>query len=310
MRAYCSGGRMESGLLETDDLVVQRLRAIAQDSPDLREAALFYQAILPVLREADIGAVPVRLTRDQVRKKIETGLPLLQGLDLEVDVQKVFDLMVELTVALEEGGEKVDLRKERQRDGEADYCASLSEAARRFRIALERNKLGVDVLLSRDTNSIRSHDPGFAPSFLNIFVQNALKPAYRAWCRQLIPLMEGLEWQWDFCFVCGAVPALGELQGNEQAKHLRCGQCGADWTFRRLRCIYCGNEDHRTLGYLYVEGGRKEIRVEVCDRCRGYLKVIAAFSPTPSELLSVEDFATLHMDYAAQARGYWRIPKH
>jgi hypothetical protein len=40
---------------------------------------------------------------------------------------------------------------------------------------------------------------------------------------------------------------------------------------------------------------------------QGYLKVIAAFTPTPPEMLPVEDFATLHLDYIAQKRDYRRV---
>ena len=45
----------------------------------------------------------------------------------------------------------------------------------------------------------------------------------------------------------------------------------------------------------------------MCDECGGYLKVSAAFSPTPVELLPVEDLATVHLDYIAQERGYARV---
>jgi FdhE protein len=48
------------------------------------------------------------------------------------------------------------------------------------------------------------------------------------------------------------------------------------------------------------------MRVEVCDSCSGYLKVIATFDPTPPEMLAVADLATLHLDYIAQERGYVR----
>jgi hypothetical protein len=64
--------------------------------------------------------------------------------------------------------------------------------------------------------------------------------------------------------------------------------CGADWQFPRLQCMFCGNENHKTLSDLYPESQRDQMRVETCDNCHGYLKVIAAFSPTPVELLAVE----------------------
>ena len=126
-----------------------------------------------------------------------------------------------------------------------------------------------------------------------ILAQNALKPALRAWHKQLTPLADGFPWQKGICFVCGAAATLGELQENDQVKHLRCGQCGADWQFPRLQCMYCGNEDHQTLKHLYTESHRETMRVEVCDKCHGYLKVITSFAPTSPEMLTVEDLATL-----------------
>jgi formate dehydrogenase maturation protein FdhE len=48
------------------------------------------------------------------------------------------------------------------------------------------------------------------------------------------------------------------------------------------------------------------MRVEACDNCRGYIKVIASFSPTPFEELVVADLETFHHDHAAQGLGYSR----
>jgi FdhE protein len=140
--------------------------------------------------------------------------------------------------------------------------------------------------------------------------QNALKPALCAWCRQLTPLSGGIPWHKGTCCVCGAAATLGELQENDQVKHLRCGSCGADWQFRRLQCMYCGNEDHKTQHYLHAESHRERMRVKVCDACKGYLKVIAAFTPRPPEMLPAEDLATLHLDYIAQKHGYMRGAVH
>jgi FdhE protein len=106
--------------------------------------------------------------------------------------------------------------------------------------------------------------------------------------------------------MCGAAATLAELQENDQVKHLRCGSCGADWEVRRLQCIYCGNEDHRTLPHLFEEKDLERIQLEACDKCKGYLKVIASFRPALVEMLAVEDLATLHLDYIATARGYTR----
>jgi FdhE protein len=153
----------------------------------------------------------------------------------------------------------------------------------------------------------RAEEQALDPHLLWTLAQSALKPILRAWCDELAPLVHtGGEWEKACCFICGAPASLGELQGNEQAKHLRCGQCGADWLIRRLKCIYCGTEDPSLLGILYPEGRRENVRVEVCDKCHGYLKVVARFAPASPEELAVEDLSTLYLDCLAQGRGYRR----
>ena len=67
-----------------------------------------------------------------------------------------------------------------------------------------------------------------------------------------------------------------------------------------------GNTDHRTPTYVYNEEKRRGLHLETCDQCRGYVKVVSSFSPTPPEMLAVEDLATIHLDYIAQEKGYSR----
>ncbi len=78
----------------------QRLRALAQDSPDLEDAARVYEAILPLLWDADLHATPVPITPDEARAKMEQGLPLLHDLDLELDGEAAYELMLNLARAV------------------------------------------------------------------------------------------------------------------------------------------------------------------------------------------------------------------
>jgi FdhE protein len=131
-------------------------------------------------------------------------------------------------------------------------------------------------------------------------------------------------WDRGFCPVCGAWPALAELVGAEKRRVLRCGRCGSWWSWLVLLCPYCGNDDHRTLGTLTaprerpgaLEGGsagageagpgRTKDRVDVCERCHGYLKSVATFHSVPTPQLAAEDVATVHLDVGARERGYTR----
>jgi FdhE protein len=279
------------------DLIVRRLREVAQDSPELEDAARLYSVMLPLLGIADLHAGAVSLTPEAAREKMEQGLPLLCDLALDFDKQAVSELMMQLAAALEDAGGNEPSR---------------SAAARCIREAFENGAVDMDDLLphiaegENDAFCAAAERLDLEPGLLRVLAQNSLRPALQAWSRQVSPMAAGIPWQRNYCFVCGAGALLAELQDDNQVKHLRCGQCGADWRVRRLQCMHCGNENHRTLGYLYAEGRQARMRVEVCEECKGYIKVIAAFTPTPPELLPVEDLATMHLDFAAEERGYSR----
>jgi formate dehydrogenase accessory protein FdhE len=277
------------------DPLVQHLRALVQQSPDLKDAASRYEKILPLLRDADLRAATVSISPEQAHAKLVVGLPLLYDVELELDYAEAHMLMLRLANALEK------------------VSGNGRDACRRIREALEEGRLEVGTLLS----CIAAGDQGTVASaaqclkldagFVWTLAQNAFKPALHSWCRQLAPLLEGITWNKGYCPVCGSIPILGELQDNHLSKHLRCGQCSADWPFHRLQCLYCGNEDHHTLGYLYEEPRHEKMMVEVCNQCRGYLKVIVSFTPIPPQLLPVEDLATLRLDYIAEKHGYARV---
>jgi FdhE protein len=217
---------------------------------------------------------------------------LLKRVALVFDHGGARDLMLELARNLEEAG-----------------LVAMSP----IRSALEEGRLVPEELLGHVSGgdypslAARAEEQALDPPLLWTLAQSALKPTLRAWCGELAPLVHTAgEWEKACCFICGAPASLGELQGNGQARHLRCGQCGADWLIRRLQCVYCGNEDTSRLGILFPEGRRGNVRVDVCDKCHGYLKVVTRFAPGTPEELAVEDLSTLFLDCLAQERGYRR----
>jgi FdhE protein len=278
------------------DPIIRLLSVLVQDFPDLQGAARLYEIILPLLRDAGLNVAPVALTPDQARVKMARGLPLLHDVELELDNAAAGELTLRLAFALENASE----------NNRSLYCL--------IRLALEENRLDMSELLpfvtanEREVFALAVQSLQLDAGLLWTLAQNVLKPAWRAWCRQLTPLVDVTQWNKGFCFICGAGPILGELQENNLVKHLRCGQCGAAWPFRRLQCLYCGNEDHHTLGFLYAEPEQEKMRLEICEKCHGYLKIIVSFAPALPEMLAVSDLATLHLDYMAQEQGYTRPP--
>jgi FdhE protein len=124
----------------------------------------------------------------------------------------------------------------------------------------------------------------------------------------LAPLRQGSNWPYGYCPTCGGWPLLGEFRGLEQTRVLRCGLCAAEWEFPRLLCPFCGERDHRALGYLSVEGEESRWRAAVCDSCRGYVKMVTTLTPLSAPALLVANVATLHLDFAAAERGYSSPP--
>lgn len=300
---------MPAKSIDAGDQIVHRLRALVKESPYLKNAALLYEAILPVLSDADLHVGALSLTPEQVREKMEKGLPLLDGLDLELDIEALRDLMHKLARSIE----NINIQNRTRTFWLPWKQASdvSSTAVHRLLQALEENRLDLSALLPHIAANNRNRidevagSLGLDPGLVTVLAQNALKPVLHALRKQLAPLAQGISWDRGDCYVCGAVATLGELQENDQIKHLRCGSCGADWRFRKLKCMYCGNEDHNTLRSLFAER-RERMQVEACDLCRGYLKIISSFFPTQPEQLAIEDLATLHLDYIAQEKGYSR----
>jgi formate dehydrogenase maturation protein FdhE len=308
----------------TQDPVVQRLNALAQATPELRDAAEIYAAILPLLRDRPALAMPVAMTPAEARLKMQRGSFLLEAEELAFDEWNARELLIQLARGLEAVPEldenedhwlwvRVDRRKKPRSQGPLagnDGEMMRATSARQIRLLLERGELEAGVLLARVAAGDRAfiialaEDMDLDAGILWALSRYALLPALHAWRSQLAPLVEGAEWEKEFCFVCGADASFGELRGDEQAKHLRCCRCGADWSMRRSVCVHCGNKDPRTLSELYPDGKGEQYRVEVCDNCKGHLKVITSSDPTPPEQLIYQDWSTLHLDMIAQQHGY------
>lgn len=275
-----------------DDLLLQRLNEIASQSPPLAHVARLYGAVLPLLREGP-SAIPVSLSQDAAREKLEKGLHLLHNLDVELDIPPISGLLVRLAAAVEMAGEEVD----------ANRLQAWIRDHEEYFVNVMQNVLVTDGRPPADA----VEQLGMDAAVFRTLAQSALKPTLRAWRLQLAPLAAGITWNRGSCFVCGSSPVFGELQGNAQALHLRCGSCGADWEHPRLACVFCGNDDHRTRNCLFRAGEHRNAHVEACDRCKRYLKIIPAFSPTPVDMLPVEDLATLDLDHIAMERGYTKL---
>ena len=127
-------------------------------------------------------------------------------------------------------------------------------------------------------------------------------------CRRAWTASAPVTWPHGYCPTCGAWPTLAEIRGLEGGRHLRCRRCGGDWVTEWLRCPFCGERDHAQLGSLVSAGRLERDKIEVCDRCHGYIKTTMTFAPIPPEQIVLQDLDTVVLDVAAVERGY-RLPQ-
>lgn len=277
---------------ERIDMLKDRLTALAGNSPSLAKAAGLYRVLLPQIEEADLHPASPAIGRQQALERIAAGVPLLHAALPSFDTSAARGLMIRLARSLEQEGVP----------GALSVRESLERGLPDLPAMLRRAVSGEDPF-----EESPARGPDLKADLLHALAIHALKPALRAWRRELsVHNEECRQWESGNCFVCGTPAAFGELRGNAQSLYLRCGVCGADWPCPRIRCVFCANDDADTLGFLYPDPGFDRTRVVVCERCKGYLKVIVAYEPTPVELLPVEDLATVDLDLAARERGYVR----
>ena len=164
----------------------------------------------------------------------------------------------------------------------------------------------LDAALNANTEAIAraAAEDELDPTAFAQLLELALQPTLFAAAARCAALTDLDRWDRGYCSVCAAWPALAELVGAEKRRVLRCGRCGTGWSWLVLLCPYCGNDDHRTLGTLRSEDSRD--RVDVCERCRGYVKAVATISSVPAVRLAAEDAATVHLDVGAREAGYTR----
>lgn len=114
------------------------------------------------------------------------------------------------------------------------------------------------------------------------------------------------DWQESFCPVCGAIPELARLTEKRGERRLWCWVCSAEWQYNRFYCPHCGEEKADGQRYFTVE--ESAYRVDVCDSCDGYLKVIdeEKVSEKHHDSLSwmINDIGTQHLDRLARQEGY------
>lgn len=109
------------------------------------------------------------------------------------------------------------------------------------------------------------------------------------------------------CPLCISRPQLAVLrpEGDGAKRSLVCSFCLTEWSFRRVVCPACGEQDKDKLPRYSAEDF-PHVRVEACDTCKMYLKSVD-LTVNGLAVPIVDEIAAAPLDLWAGDHGYSKI---
>lgn len=280
-----------SGSEEFYDQALQRVAGLKETRAELAQVLEYEQTVLEAQRNArrafnvDLG----RLDADLCRKRNSNGQPALNPEEVIVDWGLFDDVLGRIIEVARRYGEDLE---------GVDSIPLSSDGYEAWHEGLVAGFLREEALLSHAAERAGVSLGAFA--FLS---HQALVPFVEAYAEALSERYDTADWAHGRCPVCGAHPLMGWLEEETGGRQLHCCLCRMDWSFKRIGCPFCGNEDQQTLKFFYDE--KDDIhRVEVCDKCKAYIKTTDTRKGGGCLVVPVEDLITLHLDLVARDEGY------
>ncbi|MDI6741546.1 MAG: formate dehydrogenase accessory protein FdhE [Smithella sp.] len=278
------------------------LRKSLQTIEDYKTANPHYTEILDImadiliLREEYCNQMesPIfSVDENLIPQKMHGGLPLLDLTDKKYDLtrpQKYFDSLISIT----------EKRMPEASQNIKDIIQNATfEWEKIIRASFDRK---TDDAAAQETKENRDGEENI--DLIDLFLEESLRPELEFIAKKYEEKVAKSGWTEGYCPICGKEPKIGEIRREEDGKrYLFCHQCGCKWYFNRIKCPFCGNDEQHSLAYFEVEGDER-YRVDVCNKCRRYIKTVELPKSSEEPNMDVEDIATLHLDMIAYDEGY------
>ena len=224
-----------------------------------------------------------------IAAKMAGGLPLVDFSSIKCDLSEpkaYFLALLEIAEKRAPGDTREMARK--IKDGEVGFSDLIRES--------------FNPLLS-EAEAVAEEDEESSFDLIELFIEESVRPALERVVQIHGDAVRRLQWSEGYCPICGREPKIGEIKDDEGTRYLFCNQCGFEWGYRRIKCPFCGNEEQQTLAYFTIEEDDR-YRVDVCNECKRYIKIVDFRATKEKADLDVEDIATLHLDMLANDEGY------
>jgi len=270
------------------DDISTKVKAIKHRNPVYAELAQWVGELLSTTVKASENFRPpdTALDFDSLPKAWYQGKSLLNPVELSLDWEQAKVLYNHLV-------DRIKTTKDGRRQAEG-----LLEA-----VAKEDDGIPISMkaVLTADFKAIETTAQKFNvdPSVLTLLLRLSLRPALLKTARAVQSLLDLSQWTYGHCPVCGSAPKLADLSGEGGKRSLHCSLCETVWTYPRLQCPFCENDNRKDLSYLRAEN-EEGLRVDLCNRCGHYLKTIDLRELSGPVIVPLDDVATWHLDLVAQ----------
>jgi len=108
------------------------------------------------------------------------------------------------------------------------------------------------------------------------------------------------------CPSCGGAPSATMIvhwPPAPGARYCACSLCGTLWNYVRSKCTLCGST--KKITFQEIEGNDGIIKAEICDECRGYMKVLNLQKERTLDPVA-DDVASLGLDLLVRELGFRR----
>lgn len=280
-------------------LALKEICELKQKKPELEPLLDYHEAVLKAQRETkssfhlDLNGLDVELCRE----RISEGMPLLKPEDVKID-WNLFDCLFD----------RISHINQHRAEAPDSLCSEL--------IPCDHDSQWHAILLKALFEDNTLLEPladraGVRPELFTFFAGQTLTPFLETYAERLRKHIDDLAWFRGYCPICGGEPLMGKLAKETGKRLLKCHLCRTEWVFKRLECPFCGNSDQEKLRFFYDQeeatlASKPVYRIEVCDRCKTYLKTVDTRETERDIPLLVENLATLDLDLVAKREGFWR----
>jgi FdhE protein len=273
----------------------ERIAAIKRIHPNYQGILdLFEKLFLEQLKiRAEVHYRPVETGEDRARIRMKEGFPMLSKGDFSIDPTLATRLFRSLCRIAKRENEKLRVEVEK-----------ITNALRRKKIDLEACLIKA-VEGDQDYLSGVAAHVGVDQGVMNFLLHTTIKPFVEVVASHPRDKVDEDLWDKGYCPICGSQPLMGELRGEEGKRIWTCSFCGTQWQGKRVMCPFCENTDRESLRYFYTEK-EKAYRIDICDKCKRYIKTVDSRKLAGDIFLPVEDIGTLHLDILAAEKGFRR----